>query len=176
MSGMDMSDMVPTDKERILSLENELESLKRRAKFLEEDVVYWKNRTEVLDKYCKSVRKFYSDDAIERVIEDGYITKDESNVVKGDSVIEDELIVTQDKVENQEESSPVKAVADTEGSTPVVVSTDTEDYKLIAEKVKAENAVLREEIESLREAMRFIQVLSRPDSQSKTPKVTDSIQ
>ena len=123
MSGMDMSDMVPTDKERILSLENELESLKRRAKFLEEDVVYWKNRTEVLDKYCKSVRKFYSDDAIERVIED-------------------EPIVTQDKVENQEESSPVEAVADTEGSTPVVVSTDTEDYKLIAEKALAENGVL----------------------------------
>lgn len=157
MSGMDISDMVPSDKERILSLENELESLKRRAKFLEEDVVYWKNRTEVLDKYCKSVRKFYSDDAIERVVED-------------------ESIVTQDKVENQEESSPVEAVANTEGSTPVVVSTDTEDYKLIAEKAKAENAVLREEIESLREAMRFIQVLSRPDSPSKTPKVTGSIQ
>lgn len=162
MSGMDMSDMVPTDKERILSLENELESLKRRAKFLEEDVVYWKNRTEVLDKYCKSVRKFYSDDAIKRVIED-------------------ELIITQDKVENQEGAISVEAVADTEESSPVVVSTDTvvadtEDYKLIAEKVKAENAVLREEIESLREAMRFIQVLSRPDAQSKTPKVTDSIQ
>lgn len=157
MSGMDMSDMVPTDKERILSLENELESLKRRAKFLEEDVVYWKNRTEVLDKYCKSVRKFYSDDAIERVIKD-------------------ELIVTQDKVENQEESSPVEAVADTEGSTPVVVSTDTEDYKLIAEKAKAENAVLREEIERLHETLRFIEVLSRPDSPSKTPKVTGSIQ
>lgn len=157
MSGMDMLDMVPSDKERILSLENELESLKRRAKFLEEDVVYWKNRTEVFDKYCKSVRKFYNDDAIVRVIED-------------------EPIVTQDKVENQEESSPVEAVADTEGSTPVVVSTDTEDYKLIAEKAKAENAVLREEIESLHEAMRFIQVLSRPDSQSKTPKVTGSIQ
>lgn len=163
MSGMDMSDMVPTDKERILSLENELESLKRRAKFLEEDVVYWKNRTEVLDKYCKSVRKFYSDDAIERVIEDGHITKDEA-------------IVTQGKVENQEESSPVEAVADTEGSTPVVVSTDTEDYKLIAEKALTENKVLREEIESLHEAMRFIQVLSRPDSPSKTPKVTGSIQ
>lgn len=151
MSGMDMLDMVPSDKERILSLENELESLKRRAKFLEEDVVYWKNRTEVLDKYCKSVRKFYSDDAIGRVVEDGYITKDES-------------VVTQDKVENQE------------GVTPVEASANTEDYKLIAEKVKAENAVLREEIESLREAMRFIQVLSRPDSPSKTPKVTGSIQ
>lgn len=163
MSGMDMLDMVPTDKERILSLENELESLKRRAKFLEEDVVYWKNRTEVLDKYCKSVRKFYSDDAIERVVEDGHITKDEP-------------IVTQDKVENQEESSPVKAVADTEGSTPVVVSTDTEDYKLIAEKALAENGVLREEIERLHETLRFIEVLSRPDSQSKTPKVTGSIQ
>lgn len=126
MSGMDMLDMVPTVKERILSLENELESLKRRAKFLEEDVVYWKNRTEVLDKYCKSVRKFYSDDAIERVVED------ESNVVKGGSVIEDGPIVTQDKVENQEVATPVEAVA------------DTEDYKLIAEKAKAENAVLRE--------------------------------
>lgn len=168
MSGMDMLDMVPSDKERLLGLENELESLKRRAKFLEEDVVYWKNRTEVLDKYCKSVRKFYSDDAIERVVEDGHITKDEP-------------VVTQDKVENQEGVTPVEAVADTEEPSPVVVSTDTasantEDYKLIAEKVKAENAVLREEIESLREAMRFIQVLSRPDSQSKTPKVTGSIQ
>ena len=150
MSGMDMSDMVPTDKERILSLENELESLKRRAKFLEEDVVYWKNRTEVLDKYCKSVRKFYSDDAIERVIED-------------------EPIVTQDKVENQEESSPVAAPANT-------VSTDTEDYKLIAAKALAENGVLREEIERLHETLRFIQVLSGPDSPSKTPKVTGSIQ
>ena len=157
MSGMDMLDMVPSDKERILSLENELESLKSRAKFLEEDVVYWKNRTEVLDKYCKSVRKFYSDDAIERVVED-------------------ESLVTQDKVENQEGATPVEAVADTEGSTPVGATANTEDYKLIAEKVKAENAVLREEIESLREAMRFIQILSRPDSQSKTPKVTDSIQ
>lgn len=157
MSGMDMLDMVPSDKERILRLENELESLKRRAKFLEEDVAYWKNRTEVLDKYCKSVRKFYSDDAIERVVED-------------------EPIVTQDKVENKEGATPVEAVADTEESSPVVVSTDTEDYKLIAEKAKAENAVLREEIESLHEAMRFIQVLSRPDSQSKTPKVTGSIQ
>lgn len=151
MSGMDMLDMVPSDKERLLGLENELESLKRRAKFLEEDVVYWKNRTEVLDKYCKSVRKFYSDDAIERVVEDGYITKDEP-------------VVTQDKVENQEESSPVEAAA------------NTEDYKLIAEKVKAENAVLREEIESLREAMRFIQVLSRPDSQPKDRKDAGSIQ
>lgn len=151
MSGMDMLDMVPSDKERILILENELESLKRRAKFLEEDVAYWKNRTEVLDKYCKSVRKFYSDDAIERVVEDGHITKDEP-------------IVTQDKVENQEES------------TPVAATEETKDYKLIAERAKAENAVLREEIESLHEAMRFIQVLSRPDSQSKTPKVTGSIQ
>ena len=151
MSGMDMLDMAPSDKERILSLENELESLKRRAKFLEEDVVYWKNRTEVLDKYCKSVRKFYSDDAIERVVEDGHITKDEP-------------VVTHDKVENQEESSLVDATA------------NTEDYKLIAEKAKAENAVLREEIERLHETMRFIQVLSRPDSQSKTPKVTGSIQ
>lgn len=53
---------------------------------------------------------------------------------------------------------------------------DLEDYKLIAEKVKAENGVLREEIERLHETMRFIQVLSRPDSQSKTPKVTGSIQ
>lgn len=151
MSGMDMLDMVPSDKERILSLENELESLKRRAKFLEEDVVYWKNRTEVLDKYCKSVRKFYTDDAIERVVENGHITKDES-------------IVTQDKVENQE------------GATPMEATADTEDYKLIAEKAKAENAVLREEIERLHETLRFIQVLSRPDSQSKTPKVTGSIQ
>ena len=151
MSGMDMLDMVPSDKERLLSLENELESLKRRAKFLEEDVVYWKNRTEVLDKYCKSVIKFYSDDAIERVVEDGHITKDEP-------------VVTQDKVEDQEGATPVEAVA------------DTEDYKLIAEKVKAENAVLREEIESLHEAMRFIQVLSRPDSQSKDRKDTGSIQ
>ena len=156
MSGVDMLDMVPSDKERLLGLENELESLKRRAKFLEEDVVYWKNRTEVLDKYCKSVRKFYSDDAIERVVEDGHINKDEP-------------VVTQDKVENQEEPSPVVVSTDT-------ASANTEDYKLIAEKVKAENAVLREEIESLREAMRFIQVLSRPDSQSKTPKVTGSIQ
>ncbi len=160
MSGMDMLDMVPSDKERLLGLENELESLKRRAKFLEEDVVYWKNRTEVLDKYCKSVRKFYSDDAIERVVEDV-------------------PIVTQDKVENQEESSPVDATANTEGVTPVEAVADTEDsedYKLIAEKAKAENAVLREEIESLREAMRFIQVLSRPDSQSKDRKDTGSIQ
>lgn len=163
MSGMDMLDMVPCDKERLLSLENELESLKRRAKFLEEDVAYWKNRTEVLDKYCKSVRKFYSDDAIERVVEDGHITKDEP-------------VVTQDKVENQEGVTPVEAVADTEESSPVAATANTGDYKLIAEKAKAENAVLREEIESLREAMRFIQVLSRPDSQSKTPKVTDSIQ
>ena len=61
----------------------------------------------------------------------------------------------------------MEAVADTE---------DSEDYKLIAEKAKAENAVLREEIESLREAMRFIQVLSRPDSQSKDRKDTGSIQ
>lgn len=142
--------------------------MKRRAKFLEEDVAYWKNRTEVLDKYCKSVRKFYSDDAIERVVEDEHITKDEP-------------VVTQDKVENQEGATPVEAVADTEEPSPVVVSTDTavadqEDYKLIAERVKAENAVLREEIESLHEAMRFIQILSRPDSQSKTPKVTGSIQ
>lgn len=162
MSGMDMLDMVPSDKERILSLENELESLKRRAKFLEEDVVYWKNRTEVLDKYCKSVRKFYSDDAIERVIED-------------------EPIVTQDKVEDPEGVTPVGAVANTEEPSPVVDSTDTavadqEDYKLIVEKALAENKVLREEIESLHEAMRFIQVLSRPDSPSKTPKVTGSIQ
>ena len=156
MSGMDMLDMVPSDKERILSLENEIESLKRRAKFLEENVVYWKNRTEILDKYCKSVRKFYSDDAIERVIEDGHITKDEP-------------VVTQDKVEHPEGATPVDTTANT-------ATADTEDYKLIAEKAKAENAVLREEIESLREAMRFIQVLSRPDSQSKTPKVTDSIQ
>ena len=168
MSGMDMLDMVPSDKERLLSLENELESLKRRAKFLEEDVVYWKNRTEVLDKYCKSVRKFYSDDAIERVVEDSHITKAES--------VEDEPVVTQDKVENQEGATPVEAVADTEESSPVAATANTEDYKLIAEKVKAENAVLRDEIESLREAMRFIQVLSRPDSQSKTPKVTDPIQ
>ena len=168
MSGMDMLDMVPSDKERILSLENELESLKRRAKFLEEDVAYWKNRAEVLDKYCKSVRKFYSDDTIERVVEDGHITKDYP-------------VVTQDKIENQEGVTPVEAVADTEESSPVAAtantaSANTEDYKLIAEKAKAENAVLREEIESLREAMRFIQVLSRPDSQSKTPKVTGSIQ
>lgn len=146
MSGMDMLDMAPSDKERILSLENELESLKRRAKFLEEDVVYWKNRTEVLDKYCKSVRKFYSDDAIERVVEDGHNTKDESNTVK------DEPIVNQGDKEHPE------------------------DYKLIAEKALAENGVLREEIERLHETLRFIQVLSRPDSQSKTPKVTGSIQ
>lgn len=156
MSGMDMLDIVPSDKERILSLENELESLKRRAKFLEEDVAYWKNRTEVLDKYCKSVRRFYSDDAIGRVVEDGHITKDEP-------------VVTQDKVENQEESSPVVVSTDT-------VVADTEDYKLIAEKVKAENAVLREEIERLHETLRFIEVLSRSDSPSKTPKVTGSIQ
>lgn len=152
MSGMDIDDMVPTDKERILSLENELESLKRRAKFLEEDVVYWKNRTEVLDKYCKSVRKLYSDDAIERVVEDGLITKDDP-------------VVTQDKVEDPEEPSPVVV------STVTAVA-DQEDYKLIAEKAKAENAVLREEIESLHEAMRFIQVLSRPDSQPTAPKAT----
>lgn len=163
MSGMDMLDMVPSDKERILSLENELESLKRRAKFLEEDVVYWKNRTEVLDKYCKSVRKFYSEDAIERVVEDGHITKDEP-------------VVTQDKVEHPEGATPVEAVADTEGVATVGVVANTEDYKLIAEKAKAENAVLREEIERLHETLRFIQVLSRPDSQSKTPKVTGSIQ
>lgn len=146
MSGMDMLDMVPSDKERILSLENELESLKRRAKFLEEDVVYWKNRIEVLDnrievldKYCKSVRKFYSDDAIERVVEDCHTTKDEP-------------IATQDKVE------------------------DPEYYNLIAEKALAENGVLREEIERLHETLRFIEVLSRSDSPSKTPKVTGSIQ
>lgn len=156
MSGMDMLDMVPSDKERILSLENELESLKRRAKFLEEDVVYWKNRTEVLDKYCKSVRKFYSDDAIGRVVEDEHITKDEP-------------VVTQDKVEDPEESSPVVESTDT-------AVADQEDYKLIAEKALAENGVLREEIERLHETLRFIQVLSRPDSQSKTPKVTGSIQ
>lgn len=143
MSGMDMLDMVPSDKERILSLEKELESLKRRAKFLEEDVVYWKNRTEVLDKYCKSVRKFYSDDAIERVVEDGHITKDEP-------------VVTQDKVENQEEQSPVEA------------SADTEDYKLIAEKAKVENAVLREEIERLHATIRAFSTSSLPAPDSPT--------
>lgn len=120
MSGMDMLDMVPSDKDRVIA-------------FLREDVAYWKSRADTLDKYCKSLG-----------------SKSVSERVRADS--REEAKVTQDKVE------------------------DPEDYKLIAEKVKAENAVLREEIESLHEAMRFIQVLSRPDSQSKTPKVTGPIQ
>lgn len=139
MSGMDMLDMFPSNKDRVIAS-------------LREEVTYWKRRSEILEEYCRGVRKLIDDDAIKNFV------KDMSNIVK------DEPIVIQDKIENQEESTPVDATA------------DTEDYKLIAEKVKAENAVLREEIESLHEAMRFIQVLSRPDSQSKTPKVTGSIQ
>lgn len=180
MSGMDMLDMLPSDKDRVRVLETEFKTLKDRTKYLEgciteleSEMAYWKDRSVILEKYCKSARTLFNDDAIKRIAEDSHIIKAES--------IEDESIVTQDKVENQEGVTPVEAVADTEESSPVVVPTDTasantEDYKLIAEKAKAENAVLREEIESLHEAMRFIQVLSRPDSQSKTPKVTGSIQ
>lgn len=140
MSGMDMDDMTPTYNDRNISLEEfrslgkRLLTLENRNKFLEEDVAYWKSRADTLDKYCKSLG-----------------SKNVSEGVCADKPHE-EAKVTQDKVENQEGATPVEAVA------------DTEDYKLIAEKVKAENAVLREEIESLHEAMRFIQVLSRPDS------------
>ena len=139
MSGMDMLDMFPSDKNRVIAS-------------LREEVTYWKRRSEILEEYCRGVRKLIDDDTIKNFV------KDMSNIVK------DEPAVSQDKVENQEESSPVEAVA------------GTEDYKLIAEKAKAENGVLREEIECLHETMRFIQVLSRPDSQPKTPKVTGSIQ
>lgn len=146
MSGMDMLDMLPSDKDRVITS-------------LREEVTYWKRRSEILEEYCRGVRKLIDDDTIKNFVKD----YSESNITK------DEPVVTQDKVENQEETSPVVVSTDT-------ASADTEDYKLIAEKAKAENAVLREEIESLHEAMRFIQVLSRPDSQSKTPKVTGSIQ
>lgn len=125
MSGMDMLDMLPSGKDRVIAS-------------LREEIIYWKRRSEILEEYCRGVRKLIDDDAIKRITEDSQITKAEP-------------VVKQDKLG------------------------DPEDYKLIAEKAKSENAVLREEIESLHEAMRFIQVLSRPDSQSKTPKVTDSI-
>ena len=125
MSGMDMLDMLPSGKDRVIAS-------------LREEITYWKRRSEILEEYCRGVRKLIDDDAIKRIIEDSQITKAEP-------------VVKQDKVG------------------------DPEDYKLIAEKAKAENAVLREEIESLHEAMRFIQILSKPDSQSKAPKVTGSI-
>lgn len=126
MSGMDMLDMLPSDKERVMAS-------------LREEVTYWKRRSEILEEYCRGVRKLIDDDAIKRITEGSHITKDEP-------------VVKQDKIDDQE------------------------DYKLIAEKAKAENAVLLEEIERLHETLRFIQVLSRPDSQSKTRKVTGSIQ
>lgn len=120
MSGMDMLDMVPSDKDRVIAS-------------LREDVAYWKSRADTLDKYCKSLG-----------------SKSVSKRVRVDSF--EEAKVTQDKIE------------------------DPEYYKLIAEKALAENGVLREEIERLHETLRFIEVLSRSDSQSKTPKVTGSIQ
>lgn len=126
MSGMDMLDMLPSGKDRVIAS-------------LREEITYWRRRSEILEEYYRGVRKLIDDDAIKRITEDSHITKDEP-------------VAKQNKID------------------------DPEDYKLIAEKAKAENAVLREEIESLHEAMRFIQVLSRPDSQSKTPKVTGSIQ
>lgn len=42
MSGMDMLDMVPSDKDRVIAS-------------LKEDVAYWKSRADTLDKYCKSL-------------------------------------------------------------------------------------------------------------------------
>lgn len=139
MSGMDIDDMAPTDKD------NTIKSLK-------EVVAYWKMRSEILENTCKALGSLVSPDVIKSV----------SDRVCAD--INEKAKVTQDKVVDTEESSPVDAKA------------DTKDYKLIAEKALAENKVLREEIERLHETLRFIQVLSRPDSQSKTPKVTGSIQ
>lgn len=127
-------------------------------------------RSEILENTCKALGSLVIPDVVKSV----------SERVRADMACE-ETKESQDKVNGPEGATPVEAVADTEESSPVVVSTDTavadqEDYKLIAEKAKAENSVLREEIKSLHEAMRFIQILSRPDSQSKTPKVTGSIQ
>ena len=135
MSGMGMSDIG-----KFRQLESAVSSLSDRIISLEDEVKYWKDRSDILERYCKSARKLFDDDAIKRVVET------ESNITKDDPG------VSQDKVG------------------------DPEDYKLIAEKAKAENAVLREEIERLHETLRFIQVLSKPDSQPKAPKVTGSIQ
>lgn len=139
MSGMDMLDMVPSNKDRVIAS-------------LREEVTYWKMRSEILENTSRSLGRLVSPDVIKSVSERVCVD------------INEKAKVTQDKAVDTEESSPAEATE------------ETKDFKLIAEKVKAENAVLREEIESLREAMRFIQVLSRPDSQSKTPKVTGSIQ
>ena len=155
MSGMDMLDMVPSDTGRFHNLEAAVSSLSDRILSLEAEVSYWKDRSDILEKYCKNLGSLVSPDVSKSVYD---------RVCANNSCEE-----TKDKVNDPEESSPVVVPTDT-------VVADTEDYKLIAEKAKAENAVLREEIESLHEAMRFIQVLSRPDSQSKTPKVTGSIQ
>ena len=118
MSGMDMLDMLPNDKDRVISS-------------LREEVIYWKRRSEILEEYCRGVRKLIDDDAIKRITEDSHITKDESTV-------------KQDKLDDQE------------------------DYKLIAEKAKAENAVLREEIERLHATIRVFSTPSLPAPTSPT--------
>lgn len=89
MSGMDMLDMFPNNKDMVIAS-------------LREEVTYWKRRSEILEEYCRGVRKLIDDDAIKNFV------KDMSNIVK------DEPIVIQDKIENQEESTPVDATADTE--------------------------------------------------------------
>ena len=153
MSGMDMSDIG-----RFHNLEAAVSSLSDRILSLEGEVRYWKDRSDILEKYCKSLESLVSPDVSKSV----YDRVCDDNSCEGTKE-------SQDKVNDPEGTPPAAATANT-------AVANTEDYKLIAEKAKAENAVLREEIESLREAMRFIQVLSRPDSQSKTPKVTGSIQ
>ena len=145
MSGMDMLDMLPSDKERVMAS-------------LREEVTYWKMRSEILENTCRGLGRLVSPDVVKSV----------SERVCADMTCK-ETKESQDKVEDPEESSPVDALANT-------AVADTEDYKLIAEKALAENGVLREEIERLHETLRFIQVLRRPDSQSKTHKVTGSIQ
>lgn len=139
MSGMGIADVFPTDKDNAI-------------KSLEEAVAYWKMRSEILENTCRALGSLVSPDVVKSV----------SERVCAD--INEKAKVTQDKVVDTEESSPVDA------------KVDTEYYKLIAEKALAENGVLREEIERLHETLRFIEVLSRSDSPSKTPKVTSSIQ
>lgn len=139
MSGMDMLDMLPSNKDRVIAS-------------LREEVTYWKMRSEILENTSRSLGRLVSPDVVKSV----------SEMVCADMASE-EAKETHDKVNDPEDSSPVEATA------------NTEDYKLIAEKALAENGVLREEIERLHETLRFIQVLSRPDSQSETRRFTGSI-
>lgn len=80
MSGMDMLDMIPSDKDRVIAS-------------LKEDVAYWKSRANTLDIYCKSLgSKSVSERVRADSCEEAKVTQDKVNDSKDYKLIAEKAL------------------------------------------------------------------------------------